>query len=256
MMPTGREKIQSAIDAARAQGRAALLVCLPAGQRDAWLIAAAQACVEAGADLLELQSRFPRHPAAAAEAASHIAGAVDVPVLLWTDGATIDHFVFSEAQRWRLVPGCLDAGVAGIVAPIRPDQAQGLANACWGELAHACFVSPEHEPQELEELCGHGAAFAYAVGVSSDPPTDVDVFEQLAGFADRLRGSTGAPVFVGAGVATAAQAALAATFADGVAIAKAAFVTLRRAHDEGRDEIDALAGLVRELRAGATRRRA
>lgn len=255
-MPTGREKIQSAVDAARAQGRAALMICLPPGQRSAWLVAAAQACVEAGADLLELQSRFPRHPAATTRAAAEITRSVDVPVLLWTDGATIEHFVFSESQRWRLVPECLDAGVAGIVAPIRADQAQGLANSCWGELAHACFVSPDHEPQELEELCGHGAAFAYAVGVSSDPPTDVDVFEQLAGFTEQLRGSTGAPVFVGAGVATPAQAALAATFADGVAVAKAAFVALRRAHDEGRDEIDALAGLVRELRAGVTHRRA
>jgi tryptophan synthase alpha subunit len=64
------------------------------------------------------------------------------------------------------------------------------------------------------------------------------------------------PVFVGAGVGTPAQAALAATFADGVAVAKAAFQTLERAHREGRDEIAALAELVAELRAAVERRRA
>jgi hypothetical protein len=254
-MPTGPDRIKRVIQTAQIEDRAALLVCLPSNQRPAWIVAAARACVAAGADLIELQARAPRHPADAVDAAALVARAVPAPLLLWTDAAVARHFVLLAEQPWRLVPACLDAGIAGVAAPVPADCAQGFANACWGELAHAPFVSPAHTPDELAELCGHGASFAYAVGVSTEPSTDAAVFEAFADFTERLRGLGGVPVFVGAGVSTPAQAALAATFADGVAVAKAAFQTLARAHREGRDEIAALAELVAELRAAVERRR-
>ena len=253
-MPTGPDSIEHVIQTAQIEDRAALLVCLPSDQRPAWIVAAARACVEAGADLIELQTRAPRHPADVVDAAALVARAVPAPILLWTDAAVARHFVLLAEQPWRLVPACLDAGIAGVAAPIPADCAQGFANACWGELAHAPFVSPAQTPHELPELCGHGASFAYAVGVSTEPPTDAAVFEAFAAFTERLREIGGVPVFVGAGVGTPAQAALAATFADGVAVAKAAFQTLEHAHREGRDEIAALAPLVAELRAAVERR--
>ncbi len=254
-MPTGPQRIQHVIETAQAEGRAALMVCLPSNQRTAWIVAAARACAEAGADLIELQARFPRHPAEVVEAAAAVARGVPAPCLLWTDAAVARDFVLMAEQPWRLVPGCVGAGIAGVAAPIPPDCAQGFANACWGELAHAPFVSPAQTPDELAELCGHGASFAYAVGVSTKPPADAGVFEEFADFVERVRAATGVPVFAGAGIGTPAQAALAAAFADGVAVAKAAFQTLQLANQQGRDEIAALAELVGELRAGVERRR-
>jgi tryptophan synthase alpha subunit len=252
-MPTGPERIKHAIQTAQIEDRAALLVCLPSNQRTAWIVAAAKACVEAGADLIELQARAPRHPADVVDAAAVVAREVPAPILLWTDAAVARHFVLTE-QPWRLVPACLDAGIAGVAAPIPADCARGFANACWGELAHVPFVSPAQTPYELAELCDHGASFAYAVGINTEPPTDAEVFEKFADFAERLRGIGGVPVFVGAAGGTPAQAALAATFAGGVAVAKAGFQALEHAHREGGDEIAALAALVAELRAGVERR--
>ncbi len=207
-----------------------------------------------GADLIELQARAPRHPAGVVDAAAVVAREVPVPILLWTDAAVARHFVLLTEQPWRLVRACLDAGIAGVAAPIPADCARGFANACWGELAHVPFVSPAQTPYELAELCDHGASFAYAVGISTEPPTDAEVFEKVAHFTERVQGIGGVPVFVGAGVGTQAQAALAATFADGVAVAKAGFQTLERAHREGGDAIAALASLVADLRAGVERR--
>jgi hypothetical protein len=253
-MPTGPERIKHAIQTAQIEDRAALLVCLPSNQRTAWIVAAAKACVEAGADLIELQARAPRHPADVVDAAAVVAREVPAPILLWTDAAVARHFVLLTEQPWRLVPACLDAGIAGVAAPIPADCARGFANACWGELAHVPFVSPAQTPYELAELCDHGASFAYAVGINTEPPTDAEVFEKFADFAERLRGIGGVPVFVGAAGGTPAQAALAATFADGVAVAKAGFQALEHAHREGGDEIAALAALVAELRAGVERR--
>ena len=253
-MLTGPQRIQGVVDAARAEERAALLVCLPSEQRTAWIVAAAQACVEAGADLLELQARFPRHPEEVVEASAVVAREADAPCLLWTDAAVARDFVLTAAQPWRLAPACVDAGVAGVVAPVAPAQGRAFADACGDELAHVPFVSPAQTPEQLVELCDRGPAFAYAIGVSTDPPTDAGVFDEFADFVERVRGAAGVPVFAGAGIGTPAQAALAATFVDGVAVAKAALQTLGRAAAEGRDEIAALAALVRELRAGVERR--
>lgn len=70
---------------------------------------------------------------------------------------------------------------------------------------------------------------------------------------ERVREASGSPVFVGAGVTTPAQAALAATFADGVAVAKAVFETLGDASRQGQSQIDALESLVRMLRQAVQR---
>jgi tryptophan synthase alpha chain len=253
-MLTGRQRIQGAVDTAQAEDRAALLVCLPSNQPTPWLVAAAQACVDAGADLIELQARPPRHPSEVVEVGRAVARAVPAPCLLWTDAAVAQHFILKTVQPWRLAPACADAGIAGVVAPVQPASAYAFASACGDALAHVPFVSPELEPEKLAELCRYDPAFAYAIGISTEPPIDAGVFESVADFMERVRSSAGVPVFVGAGVGTPAQAALAATFADGVAVAKAVFQALASASREDRDPIAALASLVAELRAGVKRR--
>jgi len=253
-MLTGPQRIQAVIDAAQAEGRAALLVCLPSAQPTSWLVAAARACTAAGADLLEVQVRYPRHPAEVVEVLGAVAGEVRAPCLLWTDVNVVRDFALTEAQPWRLVPACVEAGVAGVAAPVVSAHAEAFARACGEDLAHIPFVSAEQTPEALKAICGSGPAFAYAIGVTTSPPTDPGVFDGVADFLDAVRAASGAPVFIGAGVGTPAQAALAATFADGVAVGKAAFQTLEGAAREGRDPIGALASLVGELRHAVERR--
>ncbi len=253
-MLTGPQRIQAAIDAARAERRAALLVCLPSDQPTSWLVAAARACTAAGADLLEVQVRYPRHPAEVVEALGAVAREAPAPCLLWTDMRVVRDFAITEAQPWRLVAACVEAGVAGLAAPVPRAHAEVFARACGDHLAHIPFVSPQQTPEALAEICGNGPAFVYAIGVTTSPPTDPGVFDEVADFLDAVRAASGTPVFIGAGVGTPAQAALAATFADGVAVAKAAFQTLEGAAREGRDPIAALASLVGDLRHAVERR--
>ena len=84
-MPIGTQRILKAINDAKAQGRAALLVCLPPNRPTPWLVAAAEACVAAGADLLEFQARSPRNPAEVVAVVGAVVREVAAPCLLWTD---------------------------------------------------------------------------------------------------------------------------------------------------------------------------
>jgi tryptophan synthase alpha chain len=250
---TGPERIKQAIGAAKADGRAALLLCLPSTRDAAWLAEAAQAVVAAGADLLEFQTAYPRSPHLVVETIRVVADAVDAPCLLWSDFATVHDFALGRSSPWPLLPECVRAGVAGIVAPIGEGYARPFADACGADLAAVAFVAPSMEPGHLEEACRYSTGFTYAVGLKTSPTTDPGVFENLGGFLERVRELSGSPVFVGGGVATPQQAALAATFADGVAVGKAVFEALRQAPDDGLAQVDALVSLVRGLRVALVR---
>jgi len=252
-MPNGTQRILTAVHDAEVQARAALLMCLPSDRPTPWLIAAAQACVAAGADMLEFQASASHNPAEVVAAVGAVAGEVDVPCLLMPDLDIVRDCLLTEAKAWRLVAACADAGIAGIAVPTKASHVPFLADAFHEDVARIAFVSPNMTEPELEIVCGHGLAFAYAVGISSSPPTDPVVFEDVAGFLERVRRVSGAPVFVGARVQTPAQAALIATFADGVAVLTAVVRTLGQADQSGQDSIAALASLVRDLRQAVVR---
>jgi len=252
-MPSGLQRLRQTIDAARAERRAALLVCLPAIDNLSWSLAAARACVAAGADLLEFQTVYPRHPAPTVEALAEIAAGVDAPCLLWSDFDTVNAFTILDNAGWRLVPECVAAGIAGLAAPVPMGCGEAFADACGDDLAPVGFVAPTMQPKHFDEVCRCSSVFTYAIGVKTAPPSDPRIFEDFAGFVERVREASGTHVFVGAGVTTPAQAALAATFADGVAVATAVFVALDDAARRGESQIDALASLVGMLRGAVER---
>jgi len=252
-MDTGLLRIEQALRAAKAEGRAALLVCLPSVRDAEWAVAAAQASVAGGADLLEFQTHYPQHPEPVVEAIGVVAREVGVPCLLWADDHIVHDFAIATAEPWRLVPACLSAGIAGIASPTREGYARRFAEACGADLAAINFVAPVMGPRHFEDVCCYGSGFTYAIGVRTSPPTDPAVFEDLGGFLERVRRKSALPVFVGAGVTTPEQATLAATFADGVAVAKAVFDILEDARRHGRDQIAALESLVHRLRLAVER---
>lgn len=252
-MLTGPQRIDRAISSAKAEGRAALLVCLPRIHDLGWTIAAAQACAAAGADLLEFQVRLPVHPEPTVTAVAAVTPEVDAPCLLWSDEYLVRAFVLGSHQPWRLATACLDAGIAGVAAPLAMGEGARFADAVGPDLAAIAFAYPDMRPAHFAAACRSSTGFTYAIGVDTSPADDPAVFEGVAGFIERVRAASGTPVFVGSGVATPAQAALVGTFADGVAVAGAVFDTLERAAAEGRDTVAALATLVTELRAGLER---
>jgi len=251
-MNAGAQRLRQVIDAARADQRAALLVNLPANRGPDWLVEAARIAVEAGADMLEIQTRYPFEPDLAVDALRAIANASDIPCILWADLPTVRAFLITNMQRYRLGPACSDAGVAGIAVAAPTEFVQPFADSCGDDLAAINFISPGWPAEHFEQACRWGSGFCYAIGLETSPPTDPAVARKIAAFTDRARAASKRPVIVGAGVRTPEQAALAATAADGVAVAAAVKEALIRATVQGQDGLAALEGLVRMLRAAVT----
>ncbi len=245
---SGPQRIASAIHAANTQGRAALMICLPWNESVEWLLEAARVSVAAGADLLEFQVRAPYHPSTTIDSVRAVASYVDAPCLIWSDFAVVHAFAIAEEQPWRLVPECVDAGICGVVCPSAEGWIDAFASACGWDLASVNFMAPDFGPAHLEAACRSTRGFAYAIGLKTSPASDPTVVATLAWFLAQVRKTSGQPVFVGAGVATPKQAALAAAYADGVAVAKAVFETIGRATGRGDEGIEALSGLVRSMR--------
>jgi tryptophan synthase alpha chain len=253
-MTTGPERIRRAIDAAHQQGRAALLVNLPGLERDPqWTADAAQAAVAAGADMLEIQEVHSPGHRLVIERLRAMTSRVDVPCLLWVDRPYLHRFVIDQRAEYRLVPECIAAGAAGMVAPVPTAHIETFALACGDDLAPIAFVSPQAGPAHLEQASRHNRGFLYAIGLKTSPPADPQVARRLAAFARVARERSGLPVITGAGVATPEQAALAASVMDGVAVAGAVERLMREARSRREDDIAALASFVRMLRAAIGR---
>jgi hypothetical protein len=140
-MNTGPQAIAEAFAKTRREGRAALLICLPAvGRNPEWVREAAVAAVAAGADMLEFQTRAPMPPSIALEYAPVISQSVDVPLLLWADAQTVVHFGADSPHP--LADACQTAGISGIASPI-----SGPAHFMWAsgpsrdEVAPISFVT-------------------------------------------------------------------------------------------------------------------
>ena len=248
-MNTGPHRITEAIESARAQGRAALLVSLPlVGQDPDVVREAVIAVAEAGADMVEFPTRFPQHPQPVLKAAREVIDGIDIPALLWADEETVQAFALVDHEPYRLVPACVDAGLAGVAATVRPASAAAWTAACGEDLAPVYFVAPSMPLPDIETLGTHGRGFLYAVGVQTSAAGDPQVAESLSAFVTTVREATGLPVIAGAGIRTPQQAAVAGAVCDGVAIATAVTETLADAAARDADPFNALGRLVTTLR--------
>ncbi|MGH3665723.1 MAG: tryptophan synthase subunit alpha [Egibacteraceae bacterium] len=263
-------RVTQAIRDANAEGRAALVVYLPAGYPD---LDTSRACLEAaagaGADLLEVGFPYsdPLMDGPTIQAASQVAldqgytpaedfalcgkltSVVDVPVLLmtyynlaWHYGGTdrLDDFAAAAA----------DAGLAGAILPDLPAEEGGP----WGEVAGAhdlatvFLAAPTSTKARLAAVAERTTGWVYAtstLGVTGERQSLSDTAAPLVG---RIRACTDKPVAVGIGVTTGAHARAVAGFADGVIVGSA---VVRAAGNGGPD---AVATLVAELAEGCIRR--
>jgi tryptophan synthase alpha chain len=260
------DDVSAAIRAANDDGRAALVVYLPAGYPDLdGSRACMEAAVEAGADLVEVGFPYsdPLMDGPTIQAASQVAldqgltpaddlrmcaeltANIGVPAvvmtyfnLAWHFGGTdrLDDFA-AAAQR---------AGLAGAILPDLPAAAGGPWCEVAGahDLATIFLAAPTSTDERLAAVAEASSGFVYAtstLGVTGERQSLSDMAAPLVG---RLRGLTDKPVCVGIGVTTREHAAEVAGFADGVIVGSA----LVRAAGEGGPE--AVAALVRELAEG------
>ena len=269
-MTIGGKRIGAAFAAARGEGRAALIPYVVAGYPDLDAsFEAALACIDAGADLLEVGLPYsdPLADGATLQRASQAA---------LKAGATFDRSIelvrrIAESRpRVPLVPMCYanqvigggdgreaakrlaDAGAAGIiVADLTPDEGAPFeAVARDAGLAVVYLVAPTTPRDRRRAIAERSGGFLYCVSLTGVTGARTTLPTTVARLVREVVATSPVPVGVGFGVSRPAHVrALAKAGADGVIVASALVDALG---PEGRD-IAALSRLVRSLReAGGT----
>ena len=255
----------------REQGRAALVGYLPVGFPDLQgSIDAMVAMVESGVDIVEIGVPYT-DPLMDGPVIAH---AADVALQNGTRLADIFTAVRAVADAgapalvmtyWnpvlrygvdRFADDLAKAGGAGLITPdLIPDEgAQWMAAAERNDLDHVFLVAPSSTPQRLRSTTAACTGFVYAassMGVTGARASVGDAAEVLV---TRTRQMTDAPICVGLGVSTGAQAAQVAAFADGVIVGSALVRCLADAGSPA-DGLVAIRELSAELAAGVRRGR-
>ncbi|HEU4533828.1 MAG TPA: tryptophan synthase subunit alpha, partial [Polyangiaceae bacterium] len=221
----GEARIAAAFEGCRREGRAALVTYVMAGDPDpAASVEAALACVEGGADLLELGVPFSdpiadgptiqkaalralkagTTLAACLEIAARVRERAAVPIVLM--GYLNPLLAFGEAKFFA---ACARAGVdAALVPDLPPEHAGALqAPARAAGVALPFLLAPTSTDARIASVSAAASGFVYYVSVTgvtgarSELPADLG--ERLA----RVRRAGSLPVIAGFGLSTPEQVA-------------------------------------------------
>ncbi|MDX6555562.1 MAG: tryptophan synthase alpha chain [Miltoncostaeaceae bacterium] len=146
------------------------------------------------------------------------------------------------------------AGVAGVIVPDLPiDEGEDLrAAADRAGIATVPLAAPTTDDARLARIGRRAEGFVYCVAVTGVTGGETAVDADLRDFISRARRQIAAPLAVGFGVRSPAQAAAIGAFADGVVMASALVRLVEDAPDPASAEtaIDRLAGEVRAALEG------
>jgi tryptophan synthase alpha chain len=220
-----------------------------------------EACVEAGADVIELGVPYSDpladgpviHEAGtrALAAGANLAGVLEVarglspsvPVVLMCYA----NMVFAPGVE-AFVERLARSGACGLIVPDLPHgEAPEVLEACDSHcLALVGLIAPTTTPERLAAIGAHARGFLYTVSVVGTTGERTTLSESFAEVIARAKASTSAPVALGFGIATPEQARQAADAgADGVIVG----TRLVRAAAEAEDPAAAVGALVGELAA-------
>jgi tryptophan synthase alpha chain len=230
----GAAAIASAFDAARAEGRAALMPYLMGGFPDQeTATAVADAYAEAGADLIELGIPFS-DPLAdgpvihAADTAALEAGATmnsvletcaavsqRIPVAVMAYVNMIMATGYSEFAEKVAV-----AGAAGVIVPDVPLEERGpIADALEVPgLPLIPLVAPNTPPDRREEICASAQGFVYLVSTKGVTGEREELPAELTELIGATQRAAEVPVAVGFGISTPEHASAVGELADGIII--------------------------------------
>lgn len=231
----GAAAIESAIRAANAEGRPALIAYLTAGYPAQSSFVQAIIEVAAVADVVEIGVPFsdPMADGATIQRASRtaLARGANTFSLLESLRARRAELKAPIALMSYLNPlialgldgigaRLADAGVDGLIAPDLPfEESAGLrADLADFDLALIPMISPLTTPDRVERLCGGAGGFVYAVAMLGVTGGAARFDAQAISYLERARSISPAPVCAGFGVRTEAQVRDIAAFADGVVI--------------------------------------
>jgi len=261
----GVERIEAAFQAAKDEGRAALMPYMMAGYPDRESsLAVAESYAVDGADLVELGVPFSDpladgptiHAAATAaleagatlETAFEVCAAISerVPVvfMVYANMVLAHGGVAEFAERANAV------GAAGAIVPDLPlEEAEPVREVFTAAgLALVPLVAPTTPPERRARICAVAHGFVYLVSTVGTTGERDEVPAQLAELVAATKDEAEVPVAVGFGIGTAAQAAQVGEVADGVIIGS----RLVRAAGEGGSPAaagEAVGSFLRETRA-------
>jgi tryptophan synthase alpha chain len=234
MAESGVERIAAAFDAARGEGRAALMPYLMGGFPDqATSAAVIDAYADTGADLIELGVPYsdpladgPVIHAAATDAlragatfgsvmelCERVAGRLPVLPMVYAN-------VVLTLGPDRFAAALENAGAAGAIVPDLPPGEDDAVAAALTErgLAPIGFATPTTALDRLRRIAAGAVGFTYVVSLAGVTGERDELPPGLADLVGAVREASSAPAAVGFGIGTPEQAAQVGSIADGVII--------------------------------------
>jgi tryptophan synthase alpha chain len=256
----------TALDAAAAEGRAALVGYLPVGFPDLdTSIAAARAMVAGGVDIVELGLPYSdplmdgpviqraveaalRGGIRTKDVLAAVTGVAEAgaPVLVMTYWNPVDRYGVG-----RFAADLAAAGGAGLITPdLIPDEgAEWIAASDAHDLDRVFLVAPSSTEARLATTAAACRGWVYAASTMGVTGVRDQVGGSARGLVERTRAAGAPKVCVGLGVSSRPQAAEVASFADGVIVGSAFVRVLLEA--PGREAaLTGLHDLAAELAAG------
>jgi len=232
---TGVERIAAAFEAARGDGRAALMPYLMGAFPDAAGAAAvAETYADAGADLIELGIPFSDpladgpviHAAATAalergatldtalEACDAVSGRVPVVAMIYAN------MILAGGGAEAIAARLAEAGAAGAIVPDLPPEEAGETREALAArgLALVPLVAPTTPAERRRAICTTAEGFVYLVSTVGVTGERKALPEELTELIAAAREESPVPVAVGFGISTAEQAGAVGALADGVII--------------------------------------
>ncbi len=135
---------------------------------------------------------------------------------------TYYNIVFRAGHR-RMARSLAAAGVSGAIVVDLPLEEIGpwAAEADAAGVGTVLLVAPSSPPERVARICARARGFVYAVARMGVTGERGDLGSDAAVVVERIRACTDAPVCVGVGVSTPAQAAEVCQVADGVVVGSA-----------------------------------
>lgn len=258
--------ISISFDKARAEGRAVLIGCMPAGFPTVeGSIAAMTAMVEAGVDVIEVEIPYsdPVMDGPVIQRASDIALAGGVRVkdtlriieaVAATGAPVVTMTYWNPIEKYGVDAFARDlaaAGGTGLITPdLIPDEAdEWLAASDTHQLDRTFLVSPSSTDARIAMTVGHCRGFVYATAVMGVTGARAQTSSAAPTLVGRVRAVTDLAVGVGLGVGTGVQAGQVGTYADGVIVGSALVRCVLDAPDQAAG-LAALRSLSTELAEG------
>lgn len=242
------QEIESAIRAANADGRPALVAFVTAGYPDIVGFPDRLRAIAREADVIEVGVPFTDPMADGLtiqnasrkalengvslrwilESLARVYPELNTPVLLMSYLNPLLAFGVDE-----LASAAKRAGVAGFIVPDLPlEESTELRSAFESEgLALVQLVTPVTADERLRRLCKASSGFVYAVTVTGITGSDAQSQSSLNSYLDRVRACSALPVCAGFGISRAEQVRALAGHADGVVVGTALIQALDRGED-------------------------